>query len=177
MQFLHKVGRIVGSMAVSHAVTIREMMQRPVTVRYPEEKQPPVLGARDVPVLKVNEATGLLNCTSCGLCERACPPQAIEIVQAVDPKTGRRVPWPETYQLHYDHCMVCNICVEVCPFDALEMASVAELGSYGIQDLTFNKEDLVELWKTSHSVRIHDGMKMPERHPQEGAALAESRPA
>jgi len=159
------------SLVVSHVITLREMLQRPITVRYPEEKAPPILGARDVPALKINEETGLLNCTSCGLCERACPTRAIEIVQAVEPGTGRRKPWPEQYELHYDHCMVCNVCVEVCPFDALEMAAVAELASYQDRDLTFDKDALVEIWKTSHAIRIHDGMPMPERHPQEGAIL------
>lgn len=177
MRTLRRLIRTAASLVTSQAITLTEMLQRPVTVRYPEEKAPPLLGARDIPTLKVNEESGLLNCTACGLCERACPTQAIEIVQAVD-GTGRRKPWPEQYQLHYDHCMVCNLCVEVCPFDALEMAAVAELGSYGIGDLTLDKEALIELWKTSHAIRIHDGMMMPARHPQEGAASAASvRPA
>jgi len=158
------------SLIVSHLITFREMLRRPITVRYPEEKAPPILGARDIPALKINEATGLLNCTACGLCERACPTRAIEIVQAVEPGTGRRKPWPERYELRYDHCMVCNICVEVCPFDALEMAAAAELGAYRVDGLTFDKEALVEIWKTAHAIRIHGGMALPQRHPQEGAA-------
>ena len=171
---VRRLVRAARSMVVSHAITLREMLHHPVTVRYPEVRERAPLGSRDVPVLKVNEGNGLLNCTSCGLCERACPTSAIEIVQAVDPVSGRRRSWPETYDLHYDHCMVCNICVEVCPFDALEMAAVPELAAYRIEDLTYDKEDLVDLWKTARSIRIHDGMLMPTRHPQAGVALPES---
>lgn len=61
MGILHQFSRVVTSIATGHAITLSEMFRKPVTVRYPEEKAPPVLGARDVPVLKVNEASGLLN--------------------------------------------------------------------------------------------------------------------
>ena len=149
----------VKSMLVGHAITIDEMFHRPVTVRYPEEKPAFERGSRSVPVLKVNEESGKLNCTSCGLCERSCPPTCIEIVQAAD-ETGRRKPWPETFDLDLSHCMVCNLCVEACPFDALEMADVVELSSYQVEDLIFQQEDLVELWKTSRALRVADGAKL-----------------
>lgn len=71
-------------------------------------------------------------------------------------------------------CTVCNICVGVCPFDAFEMASIAELGSYEVDDLNLDKDALVALWKTSHAIRSYGGMLMPDRHPTEGAALARS---
>ena len=125
-------------------------------MRYPEEKPPFERGSRSVPVLKVNEESGLLNCVSCGLCERSCPPSCIEIVQAIG-ADGHRKPWPETFQLDLSHCMVCNLCVEACPFDALEMADVVELSSYQVQDLIFNKEQLAELWKTSRALRVAGG--------------------
>ena len=147
------------SMVVGHGITIREMFHKPVTVRYPEEKPPFEYGSRSVPVLKVNEATGLLNCVSCGLCERSCPPSCIEIVQAVG-EDGHRQPWPETFQLDLSHCMVCNLCVEACPFDALEMADVVELSSYQVHDLIFDKDQLAELWKTSRALRVAGGERL-----------------
>jgi len=144
------------SMVVGHAITLREMLHKPVTVCYPEEKPPFEHGSRSVPVLKVNEESGLLNCVSCGLCERSCPPSCIEIVQAVG-ADGKKKPWPETFQLDLSHCMVCNLCIEACPFDALEMADVVELSSYQVQDLIFDKDQLAELWKTSKAVRVAGG--------------------
>lgn len=168
---LARLGKWVSSMWAGLAITAREGFTRPITVFYPEEKPEYPLGSRSIPTLKVNEESGLLNCTSCGLCERACPPQVIHIEQALDPVTGRKKPWPHQYILEYDHCMVCNICVEVCPFDALEMADVSELASYQIGSLTFDKDRLADLWKTAHAIRIHDGMVMPEVDPTEGAGL------
>ena len=147
------------SMVVGHAITMREMLQKPVTIRYPEEKPPFERGSRSVPVLKVNERTGKLNCVSCGLCERACPPSCIEITQAMDDK-GRKKPWPETFRLDLSHCMVCNLCVEACPFDALEMADVVELGSYQVQDLILEKHELAEIWKTSRALRVAGGERL-----------------
>jgi NADH-quinone oxidoreductase subunit I len=156
------IGRIWNagkSMVVGHGITIREMLHKPVTLRYPEERIVLENGSRSVPVLKVNEESGLLNCVSCGLCERSCPPGCIEIVQAVD-ADGKKKSWPETFQLDLSHCMICNLCVEACPFDALEMAEVVELASYQVQDLIFNKEQLAELWKTSRSRRVAGGERI-----------------
>lgn len=159
MGFAGRVWHSAKSMAVGHAITIREMFHKPITVRYPEEKPPFERGSRSVPVLKVNEASGLLNCVACGLCERSCPPSCIEIVQAVDGE-GKKKPWPETFDLDLSHCMVCNLCVEACPFDALEMADVVELSSYQVQDLQFDKAQLAELWKTSRALRVAGGERI-----------------
>lgn len=167
--WLSQLKRWVASMAIGLGITAREGVTRPITILYPEVKPAYPLGSRSIPTLKVNEVSGLLNCTSCGLCERACPPQVIHIEQAVDPESGRKKPWPHQYILEYDHCMVCNICVEVCPFDALEMADVSELSAYRVEDLTFDKDQLADLWKSAHAIRIHDGMTLPAIHPTEGA--------
>ncbi len=159
MALLERLWNTGKSMVVGHAITIREMVKKPITVCYPEERVTPERGSRSVPVLKVNEASGLLNCVSCGLCERSCPPSCIEIVQAVD-ANGKKKPWPETFELDLSHCMVCNLCVEACPFDALEMADVLELSTYQVQDLVFNKEQLAELWKTSRALRVAGGERI-----------------
>ena len=66
MSMLQRVAGAAWSLIVSHLITLREMLRRPVTVRYPEEKAPPILGTRDIPALKINEETGLLNCTHAG---------------------------------------------------------------------------------------------------------------
>ena len=158
MGLLNRLWNTTKGMFIGHSITLHEMFTRPVTVLYPEEKPPFERGSRSVPVLKVNEATGTLNCTSCGLCERSCPPSCIHIEQAV--VDGKRKPWPESFQLDLSHCMVCNLCVEACPFDALEMADVVELSSYQVQDLIFEKQELADLWKTSRALRVANGEKL-----------------
>ncbi len=159
MALLGRIWNTAKSMFVGHSITLREMFTTPITVFYPEEKPPMERGSRSVPVLKVNEGTGLLNCVSCGLCERSCPPSCIKIEQALDAK-GDRQSWPEAFELNLSHCMVCNLCVEACPFDALEMADVVELCSYQVQDLIFDKQQLAEIWKTSRSLRVANGERL-----------------
>jgi NADH-quinone oxidoreductase subunit I len=156
-----RVWNTAKSIVVGHAITGKELVSKPITVLYPEEKPEFPTGSRAVPTLKVNEESGLLNCTSCGLCERTCPPGCIEIVQATDPATGKRRPYPQSYELDLSHCMVCNLCVEACPFDALEMLDVVELSTYQVQDLKFNKQQLIDLWKTGKAIRIAEGQVMP----------------
>ena len=159
MSLWQRVWNTGKSMAIGHGITITEMFHKTVTLRYPEERIVLEKGSRSVPVLKVNEMSGKLNCVACGLCERSCPPGCIEIVQAVDAE-GKKKAWPETFDLDLSHCMVCNLCVEACPFDALEMADVVELSSYQVQDLIFDKEQLAELWKTSRSLRVSGGERI-----------------
>ena len=163
MSLPQTVWNTVKSLVVGHSVTAREIATRPITVLYPEEKPEFPTGSRSVPVLKVNEESGFINCTSCGLCERTCPPGCIEIVQAVDPATNKKKPWPHSYTLDLSHCMVCNLCVEACPFDALEMLDVPELATYQVQDLKFHKEQLLDLWKTGKAIRIAEGQPMPSK--------------
>lgn len=151
----------VKSMVLGHSVTFRELATRPITILYPEQKPEFPTGSRSVPVLKINEESGWLNCTSCGLCERTCPPSCIKIEQAVDPDTNKKKPWPHRFDLDLSHCMVCNLCIEACPFDALEMLDVAELCTYQVQDLQYDMDQLVDLWKTGKAIRIAEGQPMP----------------
>lgn len=52
----------------------------------------------------------LTTCIRCGVCEMACPHDAVEVSNA-----GRR-----TITV-YDTCVDCGICVDPCPVDAIEI--------------------------------------------------------
>ncbi len=145
----------IKSILVGLGITFEEMTEEPVTIHYPDERPKLPKGSRGIPCLKVDE-DGELNCVARGLCADACPTGAITVVMAED-EEGKPALTPEKYELDMGKCMVCNLCVEACPFDALEMSDHFEIAAYHPDDLIFDKDDLVEIYKKHDSVRIAEG--------------------
>lgn len=159
MGVLYDVLTAAKSIVAGHRVTLKQLMRKPITLRYPEEKPDYPKGVRGIPALKVNPESGDLNCTACGLCARACPVNVITVEAMVGPD-GKKKQYPAVYDLDFTHCLVCNLCVEACPFDALEMAAYTELSQYNQDDLVFHRDQLAEIWKRSEAVRIAGGEKI-----------------
>lgn len=158
MNLLSEVINTAKSIIEGHVITFREMMERPITIHYPDERPELPVGSRGMPALKVNQE-GELNCTGCGLCARACPPEVITVIMGKT-ESGGPARKPELYELDMTRCMVCNLCVEACPFDALEMTDHFELADYRVSELIFNKQQLADIWKTHSAVRLAEGEKM-----------------
>lgn len=109
----------------------KNLVRRNIVIEYPWEKYPMPERARWAVKVKSNE-DGSTKCTGCLICEKACPPMAINIQITTD---------PETRDKHIDHwqydragCMMCGLCVEACPFDALMQERDIEL-AHAAKDL------------------------------------------
>ena len=59
-------------------------------------------------------------CILCGICEKHCPPNIIEVVKKNQPNAG--------IYFDFDYCKGCGICADVCPKDAVNM--VPEKGAH-----------------------------------------------
>ncbi|WP_457619623.1 4Fe-4S binding protein [Methanopyrus sp.] len=73
-------------------------------------------------------------CRACGLCEKECPTNAIEVEGSA--------------KIDEKDCVRCGLCVEVCPFDAILLGrATCELpgGSYRIEVLTERPEVTVRI--------------------------------
>ena len=99
---------------------LRTAIKKPATVRYPFEKLPPVEGLRGEPVWD------MLKCIGCGLCERDCPTETIEMIGR-----GRTA----EFKIHLDRCAYCAQCAESCPVDAIELTKEYELAAYTHEQL------------------------------------------
>jgi NADH-quinone oxidoreductase subunit I len=125
-------------------VTLKHLLSPSVTQQYPHEKPDLPPRTRGVISLKAE------NCTVCWKCSRECPDWCIYIEshkETHEPAAGGRARSAKVldrFAIDYALCMYCGICVEVCPFDALFWSPEFEYATYGIQELTHEKEKLDE---------------------------------
>jgi NADH-quinone oxidoreductase subunit I len=123
--------------------TFARIIERPVTVQYPEEKMPVYPRFRGRHKLHRFEDTGLEKCVGCSLCAAACPADCIRVVAAENTpenrvSAGER--YAAVYEINLSRCIFCEI---ACPFDAITMGHDYELADYDRSDLIFTKEMLL----------------------------------
>jgi NADH-quinone oxidoreductase subunit I len=144
--------------------TFGRMLEKPVTVQYPEEKTPvyPRFRGRhklhrfeDVPQdgspagaagSESGEHAGLEKCVGCSLCAAACPADCIRVVAAENTpehrvSAGER--YAAVYEINLSRCIFCGYCEIACPFDAITMGHDYEMSDYTREDLIFTKEMLL----------------------------------
>jgi len=86
--------------------SLRNLVARPATRRYPVEVRPPFAGARGK--IEFDVAT----CNYCMLCARRCPTLAIRVDRDA-----------RVWSIDHLNCIACNACVEVCNKKSLTMSS------------------------------------------------------
>ena len=120
-------------------VTLTNLMRRPFTVQYPEERLPQHPRFRGEDFVWFEE-----RCTGCASCAKACP---MGIIRIVTEPSGRQTPEGERYGLKvFDielaRCMFCGLCVEACPYDAIHLGSGFERARERRSDLVIPIEEL-----------------------------------
>ncbi|WP_440059438.1 4Fe-4S binding protein [Thermogladius sp. 4427co] len=91
-----------------------------VTVRYPYEQ--PLLTEEFRGAVSIDAS----KCIGCGACVRACPPNALELIE-----------FPDRVILRYfiGRCIFCWRCVDSCPVGAIRGTREFELASDRVEDL------------------------------------------
>jgi ech hydrogenase subunit F len=87
--------------------SLKNLVRRPATRRYPYEIRPRFEGARGKIEFDVK------TCNYCMLCMRRCPAAAITVV---------RDPGAQMWSIEHLRCIACNVCVEVCNKKSLTMS-------------------------------------------------------
>ena len=139
------------SLATGLRLTIGQFFKPIVTNQYPHETLPIPARFRGHIELKWNEETGRANCTACGLCDKACPSDCIDL-DGLKPE-GEKKKMVTTYHLNYTLCSLCSLCIEACPFDAIQHSPRYNLASipnvYDNMDLFARyKEQVIRAGKT-----------------------------
>ena len=104
------------------------LFKKPFTREYPAVKVEVPEGYRGRHILNPEK------CISCGLCERDCPAQAIELVEV----SGKRMP-----KFFLDRCIFCYQCAETCPRNAIELSPNYEMSTTDTKELVVNPEEFL----------------------------------
>jgi NADH-quinone oxidoreductase subunit I len=124
---------LLSGMALTFYYFIR--LDKVITQQYPENRDSLTMFPRykgKISLIK-NEATGLYNCTACGLCARACPNNSITVERDKDPQTKK--PRLVRFIYNFDRCTLCGLCIEACKFNALKMSQEFETAVYDKSEL------------------------------------------
>ena len=173
--FLGETGQLVRAVGRAMGVTFKNLLRRPITVRYPTVKRVYPDRFRGILALTYDPQTGEENCIGCRLCEYICPPQVIKVEMLKAEKRN----FAKTFTLELYACEFCELCVQVCPTDAIIMIKSFDLATADRRELLLDKDRLHALglqfdpsWATGNRLR---DMQAPPKAAK-AAAPAQSSP-
>jgi NADH-quinone oxidoreductase subunit I len=146
-------------------ITLRHLMGRHNTTRYPEVQRQFAPVYRGMHVLKRDEK-GRENCTACGLCAVACPAEAITMT-AAERKKGeehlyREEKYAAVYEINMLRCIFCGLCEEACPKEAIFLTDRIVPTEFQRNEFVYGKDKLVE--SVEHPIDItkrqHTGKRL-----------------
>ena len=128
--YIKNVVDSVRTTLVGMRITGKYLLQKPITIQYPDERLPIPNRYRGIHYLEQEK------CIECLACARACPIDCIEM-DAV--RHGKELEWI-SFTLDYQKCMFCELCVYPCPKDCIHMGTEFAFVSY---DRSEFKHDLL----------------------------------
>ena len=142
-------------MARGLALTLRNMVRKPITVQWPEEQKPAPPRHRGRHILHRYD-NGLEKCIGCELCAAACPVGCIYVGPAENPKDHPFSPgerYAERYEINLMRCIFCGYCAEACPTEAITLGPRYELADYRRERTVVTKAELLEAWPLFEEAR------------------------
>ena len=180
--FWTEIPQLTRAIARAMGVTFRNLLRRPITVRYPTVKRVYPDRFRGLLALTYDPQTGEENCIGCRLCEYICPPTVIKVEMLKAEKRN----FAKTFTLELYACEFCELCVQVCPTDAIIMMKSFDLATADRRELLLDKDRLHALglqfdpsWATGNRLRDMQAPPKPAKapaHAPEPASAAQTSP-
>ena len=146
---------------VGMRITGKYLLQKPITVQYPDERLPIPNRYRGIHYLEQEK------CIDCLACARACPIDCIEM-DAV--RHGKELEWI-SFTLDYQKCMFCELCVYPCPKDCIHMGTEFAFVTYDRSEL---KHDLLSFKGMAKEAKIRMKEAEEEKQKKEAAKAAKA---
>jgi NADH-quinone oxidoreductase subunit I len=122
-------------------ITAHELVNKKITVQYPEEKTPISPRFRGLHALR-RYPNGEERCIACKLCEAVCPANAITIESEMRDDGTRRT---TQYDIDLFKCIFCGFCEEACPVDAIVETQIYDYAFESREGSIITKERLLEV--------------------------------
>ena len=148
-------------------VTLRYMLKPAITVHYPTEKLVPYEKFRGALLFDADV------CISCNLCVKACPSNCIQLENATNPETKKKIAKVDWYSIDFGKCNFCRLCEEACP---TKPKSVWHSLDYEV--VFFSRDEMVRCWNAGIGfVGKYWDRKAKEFKDPEGQVSIQSTPA
>lgn len=139
MDMLEVLKTIFWALPRGMTVTLKYLLSKPETVRYPEKKLTPAPRYRGLHYLERDE-DGSEKCVCCGLCAAACPSGCI-YMEPAENEVGER--HAKVYEINELRCIFCGYCQEACPKEAIFLGQEYEFSNDRREKMIYTKEELL----------------------------------
>ena len=131
----------LGELRTGLKVTSKELVNKKITVQFPEERTPISPRFRGLHALR-RYPNGEERCIACKLCEAVCPANAITIDSEMREDGTRRT---TQYDIDLFKCIFCGFCEEACPVDAIVETHIFDYAFESREGSIIDKKGLLEI--------------------------------
>jgi NADH-quinone oxidoreductase subunit I len=160
-KYVRNIWDSVKTTLVGMKITGKYLLQKPITIQYPDERLPIPDRYRGIHYLEQEK------CIECLACARACPIDCIEM-EAV--RHGKELEWI-SFTLDYQKCMFCELCVYPCPKDCIHMGTEYAFVSF---DRSEFKHDLLSYKGMDRAARVRMKEAEVKKAAKEAAKAAKA---